>query len=357
MTCDVVLLASFGGPEGPDEVMPFLERVTDGRGVPRERLAEVAHHYLELGGVSPINAQSRALIEALRTELAVRGVRIPIALGNRNSEPYFESVLGGLYAAGHRRVLVLATSAYPSYSGCRQYREDVGIALERIGPAADLEVAKIRPYFDNSGFVEANAELLADSLEEVEISGATILFTTHSLPTSMAARSGPPAQWGAAGQYIASHLAVAGAVVASAAERLSLPAAPRWRLVYQSRSGPPQVPWLEPDINDALREEASAGCRTAVVAPIGFTSDHVEVLWDLDAEARQTCAELGIAMVRVPTAGTHPKFVSGLADLVMAHLTALPSHAGGAGAAGGLCSADCCPNPRTARPAIPGAGT
>lgn len=350
---DVVLLASFGGPEGPDEVMPFLQRVTAGRGVPAERLAEVAHHYLELGGVSPINAQNRALIEALRAELERRGVRLPIVLGNRNSEPFFDSVLTGLHDAGNRRVLALATSAYPSYSGCRQYREDLGMALERRALTDELEVVKVLPYFDRAGFIQANADLLAEALAAIDPSGTTILFTTHSLPAAMAATSGPPEARDVQGLYTTSHLAVAEAVVAGAARRLGRPSLPRWRLVYQSRSGPAQVPWLEPDINDALREEATTGCRIAVVAPIGFVSDHVEVIWDLDAEARQTCAELGIEMVRVPTAGTHPTFVAGLADLVVAHLEAagVPRRSA---TPTGLCSEGCCPNLRAARPAVPG---
>ncbi|MGB8021870.1 MAG: ferrochelatase [Candidatus Nanopelagicales bacterium] len=350
---DVILLASFGGPEGPDDVMPFLERVTAGRGVPPERLEEVAHHYLALGGVSPINAQNRALIEALRAELDNRGVRVPIVLGNRNSEPFFDSVLTGLHDAGHRRVLALATSAYPSYSGCRQYREDLGMALERTALADKLEIVKVRPYFDRAGFIQASAELLAQALAAIDPSVATILFTTHSLPAAMAATSGPPDARDARGLYVSSHLAVAEAVAVGAAQRLGRPSPPRWRLVYQSRSGPPQVPWLEPDINDALREEAAAGCRTAVVAPVGFISDHVEVIWDLDAEARQTCAGLGIQMVRVPTAGTHPTFVAGLADLVVAHLEAADGR-GGCAPVTGLCSDGCCPNLRVARPVVPG---
>lgn len=357
---DAVLLASFGGPEGPDEVMPFLERVTAGRGVPRERLEEVSHHYLALGGVSPINSQNRALLAALASELTSRGVRVPIVLGNRNSQPYFPDVLAELSAAGHRRILALATSAYPSYSGCRQYREDLGVALATLEPTDGLEVVKLPPFHRLSGFVAANAALLAQSLVDTEPNSTRILFTTHSIPVAMAAGSGPEgSRQPGSDWYSAAHLAVAEQAVQAAWATLGRSdQPPAWELVYQSRSGPPQVPWLEPDINDALPTAATQGVRTAIVAPIGFISDHIEVIWDLDNEARQTAAELGLSFRRVPTVGTHPLFVAGLADLLAGHLTGSGDEpaervvAASSAELAGYCSAGCCPNLRATRPVV-----
>jgi ferrochelatase len=346
VTYDALLLASFGGPEGPDEVMPFLERVTAGRGVPRERLVEVSHHYLELGGVSPINAQNRELLAALRPALDARGIDLPLYWGNRNSGPFFADVLRQIHADGHRSVLALATSAYSSYSGCRQYRENLAVARTEAGLDGDLEIAKVHPYYDREGFVAPFRRAVAEALAQAAAAGhaadeVLVLFTTHSIPTAMALGSGPdegrPADL--PGRYEQQHLHVAEQVMSGS----DVP----WRLVFQSRSGPPQVPWLEPDVNDALREAAAAGVRSVVIAPIGFISDHVEVIWDLDHEARETADELGLEMVRVPTPGTDPAFVADLVDVFDDSLT-------GRVPATLLCTSTCCANLRTPLPVVPG---
>jgi protoporphyrin/coproporphyrin ferrochelatase len=345
---DAVLIASFGGPEGPEEVMPFLERVAAGRGIPRARLEEVGQHYLRMGGRSPINEQNRALVAALRAELASRGVDVPVVLANRNSPPFFDDVLRDLHDAGHRRVLALATSMYSAYSSCRQYREDLAAALESTGLVGKLDVVKARPGYDRTDFIAANAALLSDALTGQAHEGLTVMFTTHSIPVADAQASGPASSTAESDVYSAQHHEVARAVIAAAGAE-SLP----WRLVYQSRSGPPHIPWLEPDVNDALHEEAEAGTRTVVLVPIGFVSDHVEVIWDLDTEARQTAADLGLDLVRVPTVGTHPVFVAGLADHVQALLAASGDKAADTGWAG-FCAADCCVNRQGERPTVAG---
>jgi len=349
---DAVLLASFGGPEGPDEIMPFLERVTAGKGVPRDRLEAVNQHYLRMGGRSPINDQNRALLAALRAELDRRGVVTPLVLGNRNSPPFFDDALRDLHGAGHRRVLALATSQYSSYSSCRQYREDLAVALSSAGLADQMQVAKVRPAYDRPGFIEATIELLAAAVSGREREGLRVLFTTHSIPSADATTSGPGTEPGEIDRYSAQHREVADAViggVASLTDEEPLP----WRLVFQSRSGSPRVPWLEPDINDALRAEAQDGTRTAVVVPIGFVSDHIEVLWDLDTDATRTAGDLGMDLVRVPTVGTSPTFVAGLADLVQAHLAAGRDLAAGTRSAD-FCTVGCCVGARAQLPTVPG---
>ncbi len=356
MTYTALLLSSFGGPEGPDEVMPFLERVTAGRGVPRERLEAVSHHYLALGGVSPINAQNRELIAALETELARRQIELPVYWGNRNSEPFFEGTLRSLHSDGHREVLAIATSAYSSYSGCRQYREDIGMALEATG-LTDLTVRKIRPYFDLSGFTSSFAEGLAAALDRLAGGGAdpsstAIFFTTHSVPISMSQTAGPVELRGegeeSLGIYAQQHEQAIEKVIESVRE-LRGGVVPDYSLVYQSRSGPPTMPWLEPDINDALREAAAGGVTAVVVVPIGFVSDHVEVIWDLDHEARETADELGLAFERVATPGTDPRFVSALVDRIEESLRGEVSDQWRP-----FCSETCCPNARAQRPVISG---
>jgi len=324
---DALLLASFGGPEGQDDVIPFLRNVTAGRGIPDERLEEVATHYRANGGISPINAQNRALKAAIEAELAARGLDLPVYWGNRNWAPYIQPTLQRIHADGHRRVLMFSTSAYAGYSSCRQYREDLGVGLRETGLEGKLEVDKVRQYFDHPGFVEPFVEGLAAGLADVRAQLAAagepegkirIVFTTHSIPTSDAEAAGPR---GLAAEletdvYSAQHLSVARAILARVPETEGA----EWSLVFQSRSGAPHVPWLEPDINDALADYAAAGTRGAVVVPIGFVSDHMEVVWDLDTEARQTCADLGLAFHRVPTAGTHQKFVRGIVDMVCERL-------------------------------------
>ncbi|MFB0835594.1 ferrochelatase [Arthrobacter halodurans] len=324
---DAVLLASFGGPEGQDDVIPFLRNVTRGRGIPDERLEEVATHYRANGGVSPINAQNRALKAAMEAELAARGIDLPVYWGNRNWAPYVADTLREIHADGHRRVLMFSTSAYSCYSSCRQYREDLGVALRETGLEGRLEVDKVRQYFDHPGFVEPFVEGvaagLADVRERLAAAGETdasvrIVFVTHSIPTSDAEAAGPRdlAAELETDVYSAQHLSVGRAILARIPEAEGVPSS----LVFQSRSGAPHVPWLEPDINDALAEYAGSGTRGVVVVPIGFVSDHMEVIWDLDTEAKETCAELGLTFHRVATPGTHRRYVEGIVDLVSERL-------------------------------------
>lgn len=317
---DAVLLASFGGPEGQDDVIPFLRNVVAGRGIPDERLEEVAVHYRSNGGISPINGQNRALLAALRSEISSRGLDLPVYWGNRNWMPYIAPTLREMYDAGHRRVLMLVTSAYAGYSSCTQYREDIDAALIAEDLVGKLEVVKVRQYFYDSTFITPFAQGLAAGITDVraQIASASgsgepkIVFVTHSIPTAVADAQGPAAiaaQYGT-DVYTAQHLAVARALMAQVPEAAGL----EHSLVFQSRSGSPHTPWLEPDINDALEEDAAAGVPGVVVMPIGFVSDHMEVLWDLDTEARDTCARLDVGFHRAPTPGTNPAFISGLVD-------------------------------------------
>ncbi len=317
---DAVLLAGFGGPESADEVMPFLRTVTRGRGIPEERLVEVSHHYQALGGASPINAQNRALRAALEEELASRGLPLPVLWGNRNSPPWLTDVVGAAQADGRTRLLGLATSAYSSYSSCRQYREDFGAALTGSGLVGRVRIDKVRPYFDQPGFLDPFVDGATRAVEAALHGGLAadeleLLFTTHSIPSAMADSSGSATTGDdrPGGAYVAQHLAVAGHVAAQVAERTG--AVVDWRLVYQSRSGPPQIPWLEPDICDVI-DDLPAERRGVVVVPIGFVSDHVEVIWDLDHEAAGSAGDRGLLFWRVPTPGTDPRFVASLADLV-----------------------------------------
>lgn len=334
---DAVLLASFGGPEGQEDVIPFLRNVTRGRGIPDERLEEVSHHYRAFGGISPINAQNRALKAALEAELASRGIELPVLWGNRNWDPYIPQTLQDAYDAGHRRLLMLTTSAYSCYSSCRQYREDIGMALTETGLDGKLEVDKVRQYFDHPGFVEPFIEGTTAGLAKVRADLAAagtpdapvhVLFSTHSIPirdAEAAGRSeGEPREFAAGSAYVAQHLANGEEIIRSVDEATGAGSATGqdssagtpWSLVYQSRSGAPHVPWLEPDINDALEELAAQGVKGVVIVPLGFVTDHMEVVWDLDTEAKETCEKLGLAFDRVATPGTHRKFVSGLVDLI-----------------------------------------
>jgi ferrochelatase len=365
---DAILLASFGGPEGQDDVIPFLRNVTRGRGIPDERLEEVSHHYRAFGGVSPINAQNRALKAALEGELARRDIDLPVLWGNRNWAPYVADTLKDAYDAGYRRILAVTTSAYSSYSSCRQYREDLGLALLETGLDGKLELDKVRQYFDHPGFVEPFVDGVAAGLTAVqaELSGrgepdapVHIMFATHSIPTADAEASGPRAQDGSPvhqeGAYVAQHLATAQAVL----DRVPDAATAGWSLVYQSRSGAPHIPWLEPDINDALKDIAAQGVRGVVIVPLGFVSDHMEVAWDLDTEALQTCVELGMAAARVPTPGVHGAFVAGLVDLVCErtveqHVAERPALTS-LGPWHDVCRPGCCANRRGEKPTIAGA--
>ena len=327
---DAILLASFGGPEGQDDVIPFLRNVTRGRGIPEERLEEVAHHYRAFGGVSPINDQNRELKAALEAELARRGVDLPVLWGNRNWDPYLKDALVEADARGFRKLIAIGTSAYSSYSSCRQYREDYAQALSDTGLEGTIEIDKVRQFFDHPGFVEPFIEGLRAGMSQIEARGISpaethVLFSTHSIPSSDAAKSGPASRgFGEGGAYAAQHLAVAEVVMAAATrptasdpEALPDAGATGHSLVYQSRSGPPSMPWLEPDVSDAIRELAGNGIRAVVIVPLGFISDHMEVKWDLDTEAMETAEEVGVFAVRVPTPGVHAAFVSGLVDLVL----------------------------------------
>ena len=346
---DAILLLGFGGPESPDEIRPFLERVTAGRGIPADRLDEVGWHYVTLGGVSPINSLNRALRNSLAAGLVERGYDIPVVLANRNSPPFVPDVLAELAASGAHRLLALATSAYSSYSSCRQYREDVGVALADH-PELDVDVVKVPPFAEFGLFADSTAELLAPVLAEPG-RRPVVLFTTHSIPSSMARTSGPEPFWpmpesGEPGMYAAQHLVVARAAIAGAARQAGVETPP-WRLVYQSRSGSPATPWLEPDVNDALADLAADGTTDVAVVPIGFLSDHVEVIWDLDMEAAETARRLGLRFTRVSTVGTHPRVVGGLTDLLTSYLDAGSTRAP---LPGERCAGNCCPAPR--RPGV-----
>jgi protoporphyrin/coproporphyrin ferrochelatase len=358
---DAILLLSFGGPEGPDDVVPFLENVTRGRGVPRERLEEVAEQYLLFGGRSPINDQNKALLDALRAELDRRGHDLPLHWGNRNWAPFVEDVLGEITAAGHRRVLAVSTSAYSSYSACRQYLDDIDRAVAAVRDAGGdpPSVEKVRPYWNHPGFVLAMVERVHAALEALapaDRNRARLVFTAHSVPLSMAETSDYQAQL----LDEATMLAERAAVPRIGTARNGPPDASDrgWDLVYQSRSGPPQVPWLEPDIVDHLGALHERGEDVVIVVPIGFTSDHMEVVYDLDTQAADAAEELGMTMVRAGTVGTHPLFVHGLVDVLEEHLVGrLPAALGALGPRVNPCRPGCCPapvrpagRPATARP-------
>ena len=359
MSYDAVLLTSFGGPEGPDEVMPFLERVTAGRGVPRERLEEVSHHYLALGGVSPINDQNRALLQAMRKEFAARSIDLPIYWGNRNSDPYFADALREIHENGHRSVLTLVTSAYSSYSGCRQYRENLAKALLETDLVGKLKIDKIRHYFDHPGFVTPFAQGLARAIDESHAAGlkadeVKIFFTTHSIPDSMADTSGPIGMRESykGGMYVAQHETTAGLVAAHAKLYTELQI-PEWKLVYQSRSGAPSIPWLSPDIGDAILDAAKTGIKGVIVIPIGFVSDHVEVIWDLDNEAKEIAEENHLFFARVATPGIAPEFVTAIAELVEERINGAPKKfLSELGPWADFCAVGCCPNSRADLPTV-----
>ena len=363
-----ILLASFGGPEGQDDVLPFLRNVTRGRGIPDERLEEVAVHYRHHGGVSPINEQNRELKAALEAELARRGIDLPVFWGNRNWQPYLNDAVREAHEAGCTTLIALATSAFSSYSSCRQYREDFADALEDTGLQGVVRIDKVRQFFDHPGFVTpfvdaVRDDLLALAAADDSLDLATeveVLFTTHSVPTADANRSGPrDRDFGEGGAYAAQHLAVAGVVVEAVLRELAdgagdlaerVPASLNWQLVYQSRSGPASQPWLEPDINDVIEGLPDAGRRAVVVVPIGFVSDHMEVLWDLDNEAKQSAADAGLAFRRSATPGVHAAYVSGLVDLVLERRDGVPAAKRPAltplGPWYDICRPGCCENAR-----------
>ena len=338
---DAFLLLSFGGPEQPGDVMPFLQNVTRGRGVPPERLAEVAEHYQHFGGVSPINDQCRALLAALRPEFDQHGLAdLPIYWGNRNWHPMLADTLAKMRDDGVRQAVAFVTSPYSSYSSCRQYLDDIATARAAVGPPAPV-VHKLRHYHDHPGFIEPFADGVRHALAQLALSShrnTRLVFVAHSVPVWMAERAGPDG-----GRYEAQLREVAALVAQQAAPDLG------WDLVWQSRSGPPQVPWLEPDINDHLEELAAGGTEAVVVSPIGFISDHLEVVWDLDTEAAGTAKRLGLAFARAATPGTDPRFVSMVRQLVQERLSGSgPQQRLGTLPVWDTCASHCCqPPPRS----------
>lgn len=311
---DAVLLVSFGGPEGPDDVLPFLENVTRGRGIPKERLETVAAHYLALGGVSPINAANRRLRDALERELRARGRPLRVYWGNRHWTPLLGDVVAEMKRDGVGRAVAFATSAFGSYSGCRQYREDIARACEAAGPGAPV-IDKVRPFSDRERFRAAWAEQVTATRAGAP-ADARLVFTAHSIPNAMAAGAPYERELRAAAADIAARVG-----------------AREWDLAWQSRSGPPSVPWLEPDVGDHVEALAARGARAVVVAPLGFLQDHVEVVWDLDRQLKERCEALGVELFRVKTIGEHPALAALAADLV------IEREASG----GGTCADDCCP--------------
>ena len=336
MAYDAFLLLSFGGPEHPDDVMPFLRNVTRGRGVPDERLAEVAEHYYHFDGVSPINQQCRDLLAAVRADFAAHGVALPAYWGNRNWQPMLADTVAQMRDDGVTSALGFATSAYGGYSSCRQYWEDIDAARAKVGPGAPT-IAKLRQFHDHPGFVQPHADAVRTALGTLDPSrrGDTrLVFTAHSIPSSMAANAGPHG-----GRYTAQLQETAALVHALAAPDLA------YDLVWQSRSGPPQVPWLEPDINDHLAELAGKGVTGVVVSPIGFVSDHLEVLWDLDNEAAGTARDLGLGYARAGTPGTDPRFVAMIRELVLERTTETARERLGTLPIWDTCPVGCCPTP------------
>ena len=317
MRYDAILLVAFGGPEQTGDVIPFLENVLRGRNVPRERMLKVAEHYYHFGGRSPINDQCRELIAALQP-----AVDLPVYWGNRNWHPMLADTVRQMAADGVRRALAIATSAYSSYSGCRQYIENIAAARAAVGPDAP-EIDKLPPFWSHSGFVDANADRVSAALHRIpedRRAAARLIYTAHSVPLAMAQTCRYEEQ------------------LVETARRVSARAGhDEWDLVWQSRSGPPTQPWLEPDILDHLRTLAENGVHDVVVAPIGFISDHMEVMYDLDDEAASLCRDLGLNFVRAGTAGTHPAMVSMLADLIVERQAAPETP---------LCAPDCCPAAR-----------
>lgn len=323
MKYDALLVVSFGGPEGMDEVMPFLENVTRGRNIPRERLMGVAHHYELFGGVSPINQQNRDLIATLKEELRANGPDLPIYWGNRNWHPLLPEALREMMGDGVRNALAFVTSAYSSFSSCRQYRQNIADAQAVVGPGAPV-VEKLRAFYNHPLFVEANVDRIRTATAGVTPSH--LAFTAHSIPESMAANCEYAAQLEETGGLIAQALGVT-----------------NWKVVYQSRSGSPMQPWLGPDICDHLRELDGAGVKNIVVAPIGFVSDHMEVVYDLDVEAQQLATQLGMKMIRAATAGTHPSFVKMIRELILERVDNAPARfLGSRGATHSVCPVDCC---------------
>ncbi len=338
---DAILIVSFGGPEAPDEVVPFLENVTRGRGIPRERLEQVGAHYHLFGGKSPINDQCRALISALEDELPKHGIDLPIYWGNRNWTPMLTDTMQQMANDGITQAIAFVTSATSSYSGCHQYREDIERARADVGEAAPV-VHKIRQYYDHPGFIEPMVDNVAASLDALGNLGdsARLVFTAHSIPISMSSTSDYEAQLHEASRLVADR---AGRTDSQRRD---------FDLVWQSRSGPPQVPWLEPDINDHLESLRDDGTSAVVVVPIGFISDHMEVMYDLDTEALATAERLELPYARARTVGTDPRFITAIVELIDERRIDAPVKAlGDLAVRPDFCVPGCCPAPQ--RPARP----
>jgi protoporphyrin/coproporphyrin ferrochelatase len=337
---DAILVVSFGGPETRDDVLPFLENVTRGRNIPQERLLEVADHYYHFGGRSPLNDQCRELITALRRELDHHSLHLPLYWGNRNWHPFLADAIRKMREDGVQRALAFVMSAYSSYSGCRQYRENIAAAQAEVGPGAP-EIDKLRVFYNHPGFIEASADRVQDALGQFtlqEKENLRFIVTAHSIPRSMAQSSDYERQLQETARLVS--------------EKTGLP---NWELVFQSRSGPPGEPWLEPDILDHLRKLHATGVKNVLVAPLGFISDHLEVLYDLDTEAQQLANELQMKMVRAATAGVHPAFLRMIRQLIGERLSpGEPKLAMGLfGPNHDVCPADCCPAPlRGGRPPV-----
>jgi len=313
---DALLLVSFGGPEGMDDVIPFLENVLRGRNVPRERMLKVAEHYQLFGGVSPINQQNRALIAALEQQLEANGPRLPIYWGNRNWHPLLPDTLEHMKADGIQNALAFVTSAYSSYSSCRQYLQNISDAQTQVGPGAP-RIEKLRVFYNHPLFIEANVDHIRTAFDQLDSNDVHLVFTAHSIPESMAANCDYTKQLNETGSLIAQAMNI-----------------DNWQLVYQSRSGSPMQPWLGPDVTDYLRVLHQEGVRNVVLAPIGFVSDHMEVVYDLDVEARKVADEIGLNMVRAATAGTHPSFVKMIRELILERVNdEVPAN---------ICAPDCC---------------
>lgn len=328
-TYDAVLIVSFGGPEGPDDVIPFLTNVLKGRNVPPERMAEVAKHYEQFGGISPINKHNRDLIAKLKELLSETGPDLPIYWGNRNWHPMLEDTIRQMAEDGVKNALAFVTSAYGSYSGCRQYRENIAQASAKVGSHAP-NIEKLRLFFNHPLFIEANLDHLSAALNKLtskQRAKAKVVFTAHSIPTSMADTCGYESQ-----------LRETGRLLCEAANHQD------WELVFQSRSGPPTQPWLVPDICDYLKELKSAGYENVVVQPVGFVCDHLEVIYDIDHQAKEHADKLGMNLIRAATAGSHPSFIKMIRELILEKTDGVePRYLGSFGLVETQCSTTCCP--------------
>jgi len=335
---DAILLVSFGGPEGPEDVMPFLENVLRGKNVPRERMLDVAEHYMHFEGVSPINDQCRELLAAMRQELTGHGINLPVYWGNRNWHPLLTDTVREMSEAGVSRALAFVTSSCSSYSGCRRYRENIADAQATVGDRAP-EIDKIRVFYNHPDFIAATVDGVRDALNQISYDchdKVHIAFTAHSIPYSMSESSDYVKQLTEASRLVADAIDIG---------------ADRWQLVYQSRSGPPRIPWLEPDICDHLRALRAQGIQDVVVVPIGFLSDHMEVLFDLDVEAKEVCDTIGLNMVRASAVGVHPRFATMIRKLIEERLYGSEKACiGRYGPNHDVCPIDCCPRPRLNRP-------